>query len=526
MNTGHLFSRLKEIGVTRWVVAPGSRSAPLILGAQMAGMPEPVIAADERSAAFVALGWAEQSGQPVAVITTSGSAAQNLGPAITEAFYRGLPLLALTADRPADRIGQEEGQSMPQPGLFNEITAARFSFVGEDEPETLDAAFPFLLKALGEGPVHINMAFREPLYEKPHPFSAAPLPALPPLNSSLPDFSKLKTSGKILILAGQLPPTFPKDSVGLFHQKHVPVVADITSNLPAAWVGLGNLAGKFSPDLLPDEVWILGRTLLWRQWGTFLSEQKNLKVFEIRPDGKCLQRFPQLPAETITTSFHDFLTYVKENVKGEEAYFRHFETAYHTIRENRRKMELSPESDLAFVRKLMHVLPQNVHLHLANSLSVRYADLFANQGFNSAVYANRGVSGIDGCLSTVVGHAIANPKQHHVLLIGDQALTYDNNGLWVNPRPTNLTIVLLNNQGGQIFNVIQGPSTVQGYEKSFLNSENRSFEWMASRYQLPYQQIHHPDELTDSLLLQAPGLIEIKTEPEEGRKDFRTLQEW
>ncbi len=526
MNTRHFFIRLKEIGITHWVIAPGSRSAPLILGGEAAGMRPPMVAADERSAAFIALGMAEQLGEPVAVITTSGSAAQNLGPAITEAFYRGLPLLALTADRPADRIGQEEGQSMPQPGLFADITTARFAFTGRDRAETLDAFFPAIFAGLQQGPVHINMAFQEPLYETPEVLPHPPLPAFQKENVVLPDFSRLKTSGKILVIAGQLPAKVGNELQTLLHQHHIPVLADITSNLPNAFTGLGNLAGKLPADFLPDEVWVIGRTLIWRQWGSFLSQQKHMVLFEIRPDGRSIQRFPGIPAQTIPATIPAFQTHVARHVKGDETYYQRFASLHQQVKAARSKVSLSPQSDLAFVRRFMQHLPKETNLHLANSLSVRYSDLFANQGLHCTVYSNRGVSGIDGCLSTAVGHALANPHQQHVLLIGDQALMYDNNGLWVNPAPKNLTIVVLNNQGGQIFDVIQGPNTVPGYERSFLNEGKTDFQWLAARYRMPYRQLHTPEALAESDVFQTPGLIEIQTEPKDGRRDFRTLQEW
>lgn len=519
-DTAFFFAWLRKHGLRHIVIAPGSRSAPLVLGLQAAGFSTPVVAADERCAGYIALGMAENLLEPVAVITTSGSAVQNLGPAMAEAFYRNIPLMAITADRPPERIGQEEGQSLPQNNLFREISAATFSLHGEMNTQELTASLKYIRKALRLGPVHVNYAFREPLY-------LAPKTAISIQQENIQQVEKkgempiVSGDKKILIIAGQLHPQDAKELLPIT-KSGIPVVADICSNLPGALGGIGTIAAQLPEALLPDEVWITGHTLIWRKWGNWLSKNPRIKVVEIRPDGRQIQRFPNIPSETIHTEFREFAGYI-QNLKPDAGYLNLWKTFYHKFQQIKQKQEFRTNGDVFAVQELLRFLDKNDRLHLSNSLSVRYADLINFEQFKIPVYSNRGVSGIDGCLSSAVGHALVEPQKTHWLLIGDQALAYDNNGLWVKPIPKNLRIVVLNNGGGQIFRMIDGPSSVPNFKQLFLNEEKKHFAWLANRYELEYchsTPVQFGEILKKNTQYQ---LIELQTDAEASAMDFKQL---
>lgn len=503
-------------GVTRAVLCPGSRNSPIV--ATLSNLPEMKCrnVIDERSAGFVALGWAQQVQAPVAVVVTSGSAVLNLHPAVSEAFYRKTPLLIISADRPAAWIGQNDGQTLPQPGVFN--TLVRFSAqVPEDDSwyanRLINEALLELRHRSG-GPVHLNIPLTEP-------FFAMVDEALPPVRviqrteaarmSADDEEALLEEASALprrLILLGQqhAPSTA---LVLLAEEKHFTLVGEHIANAPFAdccrpdtIIGTAPNAG-WSPDLLIT----CGGDVISKRMKRLLREHPPKAHWHISPDGEIVDSFCALTRvlEGEPDEFWELLGAFAE--EGDADYRKCWQA----------EPAMLPEhefSGMKFVGELIQNLPAGSVLHLANSSAVRYAQLFPlPEGVQ--VECNRGVNGIEGSVSTAAGHALAAPDRMHFLIIGDLSMFYDLNGLLMAKQCPNLRILMLNNQEGGIFGTLPGmpdsPAIRAPHGECIMAWGGALFNSM---------QIARANEWAEALnmLLSAepgPVLIEIYTETEQ-----------
>ena len=481
-----LFDHLEAAGVRDLVISPGSRNAPLIIEAQARSHFEKTVIPDERSAGFVALGMAEASGQPVAVISTSGTAMLNYHPAVAEAFYRQLPLIVISADRPEYRIDKGEGQSIRQRGaLHNHVITE--THLSENESsgawnQKLTDVFNRLLQQ--NGPVHINMPFEEPLYETVENNVKQSVPGYAK-SDSLPlpdtDLERLERSwtkaGRKMIIAaqGRFDPIVNLQLERLAARPDTVVLTETTANFDAKGL-LAHIDRLIFP--LTDEQWEQLAPDLVITLGNNIISKKIKFLLRSRPP---VQGHWHIGPHYITPDTFDRLT---EHVRTSPALFFSqwlFRTAYEkpvgdyarrwahlTERRAAKHREFArkvPWSDWMFYDLLSHNLPAGYHVHWANSTVVRYAQLFDFDG-RIRHSANRGTSGIDGSHSTALGYA--RRTQAPVLhLTGDLSFLYDSNALWA-PWPANLKTIVLQNGGGDIFRFIPGPSSVENYERYFV----------------------------------------------------------
>ena len=445
-------------GVTRAVLCPGSRNSPIV--ATLAGQPEVECRSvtDERSAGFVALGWAQQVQAPVAVVVTSGSAVLNLHPAVAEAFYRKTPLLVISADRPASWMGQNDGQTVPQPGVFNSLV--RFSAqVPEDDAWHANRVINEGLLELchrGGGPVHLNVPLTEPFFamvEEPLPpvrvigrteaarMGADEEEALLEESSALP---------RRLILLGQQHAPSPS-LARLSAEKQFAIVAEHIANAPFAdccrpdtLIGATPVAA-WSPDLLIT----CGGDIISKRMKRLLRTHPPKAHWHISADGEVVDTFCALTRvlEGEPEEFWDLLSAFAE--EGDETYRARWQEPPATLPEHE-------FSGMKFVGDLIAHLPENSVLHLGNSSAVRYAQLYPLPAGVSKVLCNRGVNGIEGSVSTAAGYAFAAPDTLHFLIIGDLSTFYDLNGLLAAKECDNLRILVLNNQEGGIFGTLPG----------------------------------------------------------------------
>lgn len=445
-----LAALMQAHGVTRCVLCPGSRNAPLT--ATFDALFECRTATDERSAGFMALGWAAQCGQPVAVCVTSGSAVLNVHPAVAEAYYRHLPLLVISADRPAAWIGQQDGQTLPQQGVFG--TLVRFTAqVPEEDAWHANRLLNEGLLALhrhGGGPVHFNLPLSEPFFgmsegELPHErvirhtmFGSDTLPNLDPYK-------------KILVVIGQMHDGFPAD-IPFLHS--VPVTGDhlgasrlyAPDQLPPD-AALCRLSAEEEADFIPDLLITVGGSLVPKQLKQLFRRRQPREHWHISAAGEvadtfcCLTRViegdPAAVLRAMTLSSAD----------------TSFADRWHSLL-SRPVVVPQGFNALTVVRDTLAALPERAVLHLANSSAVRYAELFSLPA-GVAVQCNRGVNGIEGSLSAAVGYA-AGDTRLNLLIIGDLSFFYDMNALWLPALPANLRILLLNNGGGAIFHALPG----------------------------------------------------------------------
>lgn len=551
-------------GIIDVVVSPGSRSAPLTLAVARHPHLRVRVMADERSAGFIALGIAQQSRKPVAVICTSGSAVYNLAPAVTEAFFQQVPLLLLTADRPHEWLHQQDGQTIDQPGIFRSQVKRSY-----DLPA--DYAHPdsrwFIERSINEaimlshlyppGPVHVNVPLREPFYptadetfQSERVRIITTLPALPTL---APDtWHQLLTvwerNERIVIAVGQLPrnPDLLRILRKISDELGIPIVGEITGNIPVNELFITRtdtfltlLDDETGNTLRPDLLVTIGNSFLTRHLKTFFRNYPAHQHWHVQPT-----------VDRISDSFQSLTTLIPcdpllflEKLFADVDYQRFLqgdddddshEFLNHWLALDRRAAQHidktlnqsdHPLTDWSAVQIVLEQLPEDSILHLANSMPVRYANLCGiSEQQQISVSANRGVSGIDGCLSTAVGAALATDKIVTVL-IGDVAFFYDRNALWSAPVPPNLRIVLLNNDGGHIFRIIDGPSRQPELETYFETPHGYTARNTADDAHLTYQVCDSIEPLR-SLLPDffEPGqqakLLEISTDKRINQEQF------
>ena len=561
---------LYQKGITHVVVSPGSRSAPLTLAIARHPHLSVRVMADERSAGFVALGMAQQSRRPVAVICTSGSAVYNLAPAVAEAFFQQVPLVLLTADRPHEWLHQQDGQTIDQAGIFG--AQVKRSYDLPADYAHADARW-FIERSVNEavslshlypaGPVHLNVPLREPFYPAPdESFTYGPVRVIEVLDSQ-PMLTTETWHGllreweqteRILIAVGQLPHTPALLTVlrQLSEEFGVPVVGEITANLPKNDVFithsdtfLSGLGTHTHEGLQPDLLITIGNSFLTRNLKTFLRQDTTENTplrrhWHIQPGiDRITDSFQSLttliPAEPLAFleklfADLDYQRFLQGDDDEEDThtFLNHWQTL---DRQATRLIEqtLAPSTDAltdwSAVRAVLEQLPEESCLHLANSMPVRYANLSGvSEHQFIQVSANRGVSGIDGCLSTAVGAALLT-DQLVTLLIGDVAFFYDRNALWSAPVPPNLRIVLLNNDGGHIFRMIDGPGRQPELETYFETPHGYTARNTASDAGIAY---HTCDSLNalGSLLPdffqagESAKLLEVTTDKHANQKQF------
>ncbi len=447
-----LAADLAAMGLRYAVVAPGSRNAPLVLAFHHHPAIELVVAVDERAAAHIALGMALRTRVPAAVISTSGTAAVNFGPALAEAFYQGVPLIALTADRPAAAIDRGHGQTVRQSHLFAAHTQYEATLDADalDESE-LRACIAEAWQAAARGPVHLNVPFDEPLYGIVEAESS-PSPLAVPSVEVQRDVAPIAPTDRVLVLLGPAPHVA---------RRRVPadwpfeVIADAFSG----WFGVEASADRWmraQDGPFPDVVITVGGP----------------------PMSKALRN--AVPASTrhvhVGPGAWDVWGRV-EHVQAEdpEAWL----SALAAGREGSARVMPQVEvplvdalSDAAVIAAVGQTVPESFAVHVANSTAARYAQLVEWRA--RRVHANRGVAGIDGCTSTAVGEALAHPDEGVVLVTGDLAFLYDVNGLWVDPEPRNVRVVVIDNGGGGIFRWLKGPAESGLLTRYFEGGECRT----------------------------------------------------
>ncbi|MCG8306282.1 MAG: 2-succinyl-5-enolpyruvyl-6-hydroxy-3-cyclohexene-1-carboxylic-acid synthase [Cytophagales bacterium] len=535
------------------VICPGSRNAPITLAfARHPGI-ETFIISDERSAGFIALGLAQSSGKPVAVICTSGTAVANLYPAIIEAYYQQIPLIILTADRPPEWIDQHDGQTIRQENIFQNHVLGSFqfpiSFDHEDavwHSEKMTSEAILIANGSRKGPVHINIPIREPFYPSPqdeyrynsklkiiHAPKTGTTSAEARAGELIDDLNKYQ---KIMVVVGQtrISEEFAISLNTVREKLNWVFIGDIISNVhgldhPITKHDIilkdSNDRKKYSPDLLIT----FGKSVLSKSLKNFLRSAGHMDHWHIGEDGEIFDSFKSL-AKLIQLEPEFFFKLIENKSTGAKnvqiSYFKNWDKnelkARLFVKDFFRK-EVKGEFNL--VKDILWHLPDNCQLHLANSMPVRYANFIGLQeNFNGFVWSNRGTSGIDGCISTCVGHAI-NSTNLNVLITGDIAFFYDRNGFWHNHLPNNLRIVLLNNHGGGIFRLIDGAKQLHELEEFFETHQKLSAANTAKDFGLAYFNPKNIEVLPDLLArffnpVTGPSILEIETNQKTNQKIF------
>ena len=520
-------------GLSNAVVCPGSRCAPITLAfANHPNFTTRTIT-DERSAAFIAMGMAQQTSTPVILVCTSGSAAYNFAPGVAEAYYQQLPLIILTADRPTEWIDQWDGQTIQQENIYGKHVKKSFQLPQELEHE--DAGWHVnrivneainLASQFPCGPVHINVPLREPLYPQPgeHITYSESLRVIEhlPSNAYLTDKQKVQLINdwngysKILIVAGQN--DYNSNLVTLMEQfvvdQKVAFVGDIISNFHSmantsryADSFLGQCPEQVKRALQPELLITFGKSIISKNLKIFLRQNKNLEHWHIQPNGYVPDTYQSL-TKIISCEPENFFELLK-GAKNESEFEQRKRENFYTVweaEENRTRRAINQFfaktdlTELGLLSEIIKQLPERCNLHLANSMSVRYINFIGLEAGKKGIhiFANRGTSGIDGCTSTAVGHSLSSDVPNF-LITGDLAFFYDRNAFWHKYTMPNLHIVVLNNHGGIIFNLIDGPSNSAEQEEYFITHQKLSAKNLAEEFGLDFLRITHARQVKNTL---------------------------
>ncbi|MBG0832057.1 2-succinyl-5-enolpyruvyl-6-hydroxy-3-cyclohexene-1-carboxylic-acid synthase [Planomonospora sp. ID67723] len=518
-----LVDELVRCGLTDVVLAPGSRSAPLALAAHADSRIRLHVRIDERSASFLALGLARRGERPVALVCTSGTAAANFHPAVMEAHESGVPLLLLTADRPPELRDTGASQTMDQVKLYG--TAVRwFSEAGVPEERPGQVAYWRSLacraynRSLGPadpGPVHLNLAFREPLIPDGDDSWCEPLDG-----GTTGPWIRARVAPPAVAL--HLPPT----------RRGVLVVGDGAPNV-RRYVAAAGMAGwpilsepnggarygdhamssyhfllgtpEFADAHRPEVVVTLGRPGLSRPLLSWLKHAGEHIV--VASD---LTRWPD-PTRSATQ--------VAQAVEipitaGEDGWLRSWRRADAAAREAiDGVLDASGLSEPRLARDLVDALPNGSLLVSGSSMPIRDLDQAMRPRRGLRILANRGVAGIDGMVSTAMGAALAHNGPAFALM-GDLTFLHDQNGLVLGPREPrpDLCLVVVNNDGGGIFSLLPQAALRDPFERVFGTSHGVDLAYVAAATGTPYTFVQEPEQLAKALRGEGVRIVEVRTE--------------
>ena len=459
-------------GIRDVVVCPGSRNTPLIHTFASVGM-RCYEVTDERSAGFFALGLIDAKERPVAVCCTSGSAVLNLAPAVAEAYYRPLPLLVITADRPEQWIGQMDGQTMPQLVAFGQTVRKVVSLPESDTPSWHTNRLvneALLAMERTKGPVHINVPLSEPLFD----FSATELPnerlmaqcnGLQSATLTDESLSQWKAAKRPMLVVGQMHPGKAKHLREYIEQlaQHCVILAEDLSNISPDGSGCcRNFDSAIAQEaenthLQPDFIITLGGHIVSKHLKQWLRKNPPLQHWSVSPTGDVADLFQCLTmvwecdeANALNALAQNLPTAVDAD------FFEEWNTT------GKKTPTESTDWEVNALASVLESVPSSWDIHVANSSMVRDIQRLPSTGCN--IYCNRGINGIEGSVSAAVGLA-AGSGRNTLLLTGDLSFFYDKNGLWNNYAKggelpgggrLRLSILLLNNGGGRIFKGIPG----------------------------------------------------------------------
>ena len=507
-NVNILTALLVAHGVRHAVVCPGSRNSPIVHNLNACPEIKCYPVTDERSAGFYALGMAQALQQPVAVCVTSGTALLNLAPAVAEAYYQHVPLVAISADRPSQWIDQLDGQTMPQPDALGRFVKKAVSLPEPQNDEEHWYCNRLVNEALietrhqGCGPVHINVPITEPLFDY--------------TVKTLPHERKIK-----LVSAEVTTPTL--SHVGrMFMMAERPMLICGQPMNP----GLDEAVALVEHDerYVPDFVLCIGGAIVSKRLKRFLRKAREVWTVNatgevndtfmnltqvIQGDGKIIADHVQFLLEDRP---HPFVLMWEQLLKHVREHVERYEPAY------------SQMAAVKYFESQFTLHSSLFTIHYANSTAIRLANIYALH----PVWCNRGVNGIEGSLSTAAGFSVVS-KELVFCVIGDLSFFYDQNALWNRNLRGNLRILLLNNGKGGIFNMLPGLEQSPARDQFVAAEHHTSAEGICRQNDITYLKADNSEAMQQGIntLLniesERPVLLEVFTDPSE---DERVLKDY
>lgn len=549
----NIVASLYAAGVKKVVVSPGSRSTPLAYGFASTKEFDMYRQVDERSAAFLALGLAKESAEPVVLVCTSGTAAANYFPAIVEAYYARLPLIVLTADRPHELREVGAPQAIAQASLYgHHVKWALDLPIPDDAQVTLPFVERHIARAVAVatqapfGPVQVNVPFREPLlieFTKQLPartftqhFGAEVRPA-----KAACVFLKetVQATKQGFIIAGEMAQNTHTQAMWDFvRQAKWPVLVESLShmrtNIPDDCLPyvveqydaiLKNDA--FKAHMQPQTVIRFGAQPVSKPLMQFLTAVKPANYIVIDEDPKFRDSL-HVATHHIEAAIGQWITTLDVQVTAEQQHYTILWQRANTIAARHRTAYIAEQSDEgAMAGVLFKHLPEHSDLVAGSSMPIRDVDTFFEKTTRDIrIFCNRGTNGIDGVVSTAFGLQYAS-KRDTYLLIGDLSFLHDSNGLIASRyQPSDLTIVVMNNDGGGIFSYLAQSTVEEHYEQLFGTPTALGFEHLAAMYDAEYANVTTKEAF--ETVLETPKnkairIIEVMTDRAENVATHRAL---
>ena len=537
-NVQVVLSLFKANGIKRIVVSPGSSNSPLVASVQFDKYFEVYSSVDERSAAYLACGLAAETDEPVVISCTGATASRNYLPGLTEAYYRKLPILAITSTQPVVRIGHHIAQVIDRSVMPNDVAKISLTLpIIKDSEDEWDCIIKvnkaiFELSNLGGGPVHLNLqTSSEQTYS----------------TKELPNFRKITKYVK-----GDILPKLNYTKIAVFVGSHknwnqnevealenfclctgAVVFCDHTSGYYGKYRLLFSLVAsqenidksKFKPDLMIHIGEVTGDYPL-----IYLSASE---VWRLNPDGEIRDTFGKLKNvfQMSETSFFNY--YTNKEISNSD-YYNHCKNYLNKLTENIPNL---PLSNIYVASKIAHKIPKNSVVHLAILNSLRSWNLFDfQQGVKSM--SNVGGFGIDGCLSSLIGASFANKDKLYFSVIGDLAFFYDMNVLGNKHVGNNVRILLINNGKGAEFKQYKHHVEHFGdFADKFISAaghygdksqtlvknyaENLGFEYISATSKTEFKGLY--DRFIDPKISNKPMLFEVFTDSKDENKSLELI---
>jgi 2-succinyl-5-enolpyruvyl-6-hydroxy-3-cyclohexene-1-carboxylate synthase len=529
-----VISACHQFNIDTVVISPGSRNAPLTIGFSNHKKIQALSIVDERCAAFFALGIAQQTQKPVAILCTSGSALLNYYPAIAEAFYSNIPLVVISADRPKHLIDIGDGQTIRQENVFENHILFSANLIENEKYKTRNSQLigeALQIAVSQKGPVHINVPFDEPLYEtlgdlKEFNFPHISMSSLEFSHIDYDNLSKIwNAAEKKMILVGVNYPDEELYQLMDFYadDESVLILTETTSNLQneKAINSIDQLIFSLDDiqfkELQPEVLITFGGMIISKRVKSFLRAYQPKHHWNI-DEKKAINTFFCLSEFIQTKPFDFFLNFKTSIVKKESTY----QSKWLQIRDAKRVkhaiyVSKTKHSDFKVFEQTLESIPNNCQLQISNSSIIRYAQLFSvKETIN--IFCNRGTSGIDGSTSTAIGAAFAHNNQT-VFITGDLSFFYDSNALWNKNIPKSFRIIIINNSGGGIFKIIPGPKSTNA-SKYFETPHCLTAEHLCKMHDFEYQKAFSTESVNEHLkgfyeTSEKPKILEIFTPSEE-----------
>jgi len=496
-------------------ISPGSRNTPLTHALIKEKSFKCISHIDERSNGFFSLGIAKKTKSPALVLTTSGTATANLLPAIIEAYYSMTPLIIITADRPKNLANSGENQTINQVNIYKNFIIKMIDINITNQESTLKKIDHIINLSNGNhknipGPVHINIRFKEPLYDKKQ--KKIKIETKKNITINKKTNLKLPKFKKPLIVCGHLDSSETKYIYKLLKQLNFPVFADINSDLRH----YKNKNIKVFYDFYchkitnPDLIIRFGSKPISKKLNKLLSINRN-KTYLINP-----YLFFNDDSKYIIRTFPKNIELNKNHIIDKK-WIDSIEDFENGIISNYSTVSIRKDTEFSILKSLLNNLKEKDHLFVGNSSPIRSFNKYSGKLKNQIhTFTNRGASGIDGIISTSLGISSINKKSKNFLVIGDISFFHDINGFNVlQSTKIDLTIIVINNNGGKIFASLDyADKKIDRFNEFWVTPQNIQIKNIARVFDIKYFKLNAKslnDKLSKISSFKGVKVIEIKT---------------